>query len=72
MRRFLGIGFLLVLGSAAHADRLILLEAGTVAALGDAHAVLDPALLSRVYGVRVERIERGANQTPIIAPFREP
>ena len=53
--------------AAAHADRLILLDAGSVAALGDAHAVLDPALLSRVYGVRVERIDRG-NRPPVILP----
>ena len=56
--------------AAAHADRLILLEAGTVAALGDAHAVLDPALLSRVYGVRLERVERGSHQPPVILPVR--
>ena len=56
--------------AAAQADRLILLEAGTVAALGDAHAVLDPALLSRVYGVRVERVDRGSNQPPVILPMR--
>jgi iron complex transport system ATP-binding protein len=54
--------------AAAHADRLILLDQGTVAALGDAHAVLDPALLSRVYGVRVERVERGNGAIPLIAP----
>ncbi len=42
--------------AAAHADRLVLLDEGVVAATGDAHAVLDPVLLSRVYGVRVERV----------------
>ena len=54
--------------AAAHADRLILLDAGTVAALGDAHAVLDPELLSRVYGVRVERVERAGGQIPLVVP----
>ena len=54
--------------AAAHASRLMLLDEGTVAALGDAHAVLDPELLSRVYGVRVERVERGNGAVPLIVP----
>jgi iron complex transport system ATP-binding protein len=54
--------------AAAHADRLVLLDAGTVAALGDAHAVLDPALLSRVYGLRVERVERSDGRASLIVP----
>jgi iron complex transport system ATP-binding protein len=54
--------------AASHADRLILLDEGTVAALGDAQAVLDPELLSRVYGVRVERVERGNGAVPLIVP----
>ena len=58
--------------AAAHADRLILLDAGTVAALGDAHAVLEPELLSRVYGVRVERVDRDGKRAPFVVPSVPP
>ncbi|MDB5173423.1 MAG: transporter [Phycisphaerales bacterium] len=40
------------------ADRLLLLEVGTIAADGPPEEVLRPELLSRVYGLPMERIER--------------
>ena len=46
--------------AAALADRAVLLDAGTVAAHGMPAEVLEPALLSRVYGVRMERVVAGA------------
>ena len=52
------------------ADRLTLLEAGAVAAEGAPAEVLDPAVLGRVYGVPMERVdrERGA---PVVVPAAE-
>jgi iron complex transport system ATP-binding protein len=44
--------------AAAHADRLILLDRGEIAGAGAANDVLLPDVLSRVYGVRMDRIER--------------
>jgi iron complex transport system ATP-binding protein len=55
--------------AAAYADRMVLLEEGRVAASGEARAVLDPQLLSRVYGVSVERVEREAGRLPAILPL---
>lgn len=49
-------------------DRLILLEGGAVAAAGTPAEVLDPALLSRVYGVPMQRIERGDGRAPAVLP----
>ena len=40
------------------AERLILLHEGSVVADGSSDKVLDPALLERVYGLTMERIER--------------
>ena len=54
--------------AASAADRLVLLDAGTVAAAGDAAAVLDPATLERVYGVGIERIARGTGGAPVVVP----
>jgi iron complex transport system ATP-binding protein len=53
--------------SAAFADELVLLEEGRVAARGTADEVLDAALLSRVYGIGMERVER-AGKTPVVFP----
>ncbi len=50
--------------AAASADRLILLSNGAVAAAGEAGRVLEPQLLSRVYGVAMERIDRGRPGAP--------
>jgi iron complex transport system ATP-binding protein len=55
--------------SAAGADRLVLLNNGQLVANGSASEVLNPELLSNVYGVPMERITRAANQTPIVVPL---
>ena len=52
----------------AFADRLVLLEDGKVASAGTAREVLQPQLLARVYGVNIERIERGPDKAPAILP----
>jgi iron complex transport system ATP-binding protein len=52
----------------ALADRLILLGDGAVAADGPAGRVLEPGLLSRVYGVEMERIPRGEGRSPLVLP----
>lgn len=44
--------------AARFADRLILLEQGRVVASGSAEAALDPALLSRVYGLPMGRVNQ--------------
>jgi iron complex transport system ATP-binding protein len=58
-----GLGVLIVSHdlelAAALCDRLLLLDAGRLARLGPPEAVLEPALLSRVYACAVQ-VERGA------------
>ena len=53
--------------SAAFADELVLLDQGQVVASGTVDAVLDAELLSRVYRIGMERIER-AGKTPVVFP----
>ena len=53
--------------AAAFADRLVLLQDGAVAAHGPPEVVLDPELLTRVYGVPMERMER-AGKPPVLVP----
>jgi iron complex transport system ATP-binding protein len=55
--------------SAASADRLVLLNNGSIVASGSPNDVLNPELLSKVYGVPMERIARAADQTPIVVPL---
>lgn len=66
-----GIGILLASHdlnlASAFADRMILLHAGQVAAAGAPERVLDPALLSSVYGISMERIDR-PDRTPLVFP----
>ncbi|MGD0461737.1 MAG: ABC transporter ATP-binding protein [Tepidisphaeraceae bacterium] len=50
----------------AHADRLMLLHDGLLAASGSADAVLRPEILSTVYGVGIERYGDAAN--PVVVP----
>lgn len=52
--------------AAAIADRMVLLEDGRVVADGTPDAVLDPALLERVYGVPMRRLDVGAGQPPAV------
>ena len=54
--------------AAALADRLVLLDNGTVTGEGPPARVLDPQLLGRVYGVAMERVERGAGKVPLVVP----
>jgi iron complex transport system ATP-binding protein len=54
--------------AASLADRLILLESGAVAAAGTPAEVLQPELLQRVYGVPMDRIDRGPGQVPAVLP----
>jgi ABC-type cobalamin/Fe3+-siderophores transport system ATPase subunit len=55
--------------AAAWADRLVLLDNGAVAAAGPAATVLDPALLGRVYGLPMRRIDDGAAPgKPLVFP----
>ena len=51
----------------AFADRLLLLHEGSLVADGKPADVLQAALLERVYGVPMERIER-AGGVPVVAP----
>jgi iron complex transport system ATP-binding protein len=53
--------------SAAFADELLLLHDGTVVASGAPETVLNAELLSRVYGIGMERIDR-AGKTPVVFP----
>jgi iron complex transport system ATP-binding protein len=53
--------------AAALADRAVLLEEGAVAAEGTPDAVLRPEVLSRVYGVPMERVA-AAGGTPVVVP----
>ena len=54
--------------AASLADRLILLDAGALAADGPPSDVLDPARLERVYGVAMDRIDRGPDRAPAVLP----
>jgi iron complex transport system ATP-binding protein len=54
--------------AASLADRLVLLDGGTLAAEGPPADVLDPALLERVYGIPMDRIERGPGRVPAVLP----
>ncbi|HEX8912495.1 MAG TPA: ABC transporter ATP-binding protein [Humisphaera sp.] len=53
--------------AASHADRLVLLDGGAVAADGPVGDVLRADLLERVYGVPMERIDRDG-RPPVVVP----
>jgi iron complex transport system ATP-binding protein len=53
--------------AAAFADRLVLLQEGAIVADGSPEQVLDPDLLTRVYGVRMERVIR-EGKPPVLVP----
>jgi iron complex transport system ATP-binding protein len=53
--------------SGAFADELMLLHDGVIVARGTPGDVLDAAVLSRVYGIGMERIDR-AGRTPVVFP----
>jgi iron complex transport system ATP-binding protein len=52
--------------AAAFSDRLVLLHDGAVVADGSPEIVLDPDMLSRVYGVRMERVDRAGKPSVIV------
>jgi iron complex transport system ATP-binding protein len=52
----------------ALADRLVLLDAGGVAAEGAAERVLDPQVVGKVYGLPMRRVENPGESTPLIWP----
>jgi iron complex transport system ATP-binding protein len=54
--------------AATGADSLILLDRGVVVADGNPEQVLDPDVLTRVYGVPMERVTRGEGKTPLVVP----
>jgi len=53
--------------AASGADILMLLDKGVVVAEGEPEKVLDPALLTRVYGVPMERVPR-VGKLPLVVP----
>jgi iron complex transport system ATP-binding protein len=53
--------------AASGADILLLLDKGVVAAEGNAETVLNPELLTRVYGVAMERVPR-IGKPPLVVP----
>jgi iron complex transport system ATP-binding protein len=53
--------------SAAFADELLLLHEGSLVASGAPAEVLDPALLSKVYQIPIERLDR-PGRTPAVFP----
>jgi iron complex transport system ATP-binding protein len=55
--------------AASLSDRLLLLDGGgALVATGTPDEVLDPALLERVYGLPMQRIDRGAGRAPAVLP----
>jgi iron complex transport system ATP-binding protein len=52
----------------AFADRLSLLHDGRLVAQGEPSAVLDPAILTRVYGVEMRRLTPADGSTPLVMP----
>jgi iron complex transport system ATP-binding protein len=53
--------------AASLADRMMLLGDGRIAVEGDADTVLCPELLTQIYGVRMQRVEKQGN-TPVVVP----
>jgi iron complex transport system ATP-binding protein len=52
----------------ATADRMILLDSGSVAAAGTPDVVLDPEVITKVYGLPMRRIDDPGRATPLIWP----
>ncbi|MGQ0501280.1 MAG: heme ABC transporter ATP-binding protein [Panacagrimonas sp.] len=51
-----------------YADRVAVLDEGTIVACGMPDAVLTPARIETVFGLAVERVERRNGQAPVLAP----
>jgi iron complex transport system ATP-binding protein len=56
--------------AAAYCDDLVLLDRGQVAGAGTVSEVLDPDLLSRVYGIGVDRLDRDGQVHLLYTPLR--
>ena len=56
------------------ADRVVVLDEGVVTAIGDPAAVMDAALISRIYGVGVElhNVQTAWGTVPVLAPCVAP
>jgi iron complex transport system ATP-binding protein len=54
--------------AASLSDRLVLLNNGSIAAAGDPSRVLDASLMELVYGIPMERIDRGRDRVPAVLP----
>ncbi|HEX2972967.1 MAG TPA: ABC transporter ATP-binding protein [Tepidisphaeraceae bacterium] len=55
------------------ADRMVLLQDGAAVITGTPSEVLQPELLSQVYGVKMERIDRDGGKMPVVVPdIQEP
>jgi iron complex transport system ATP-binding protein len=54
--------------AATFADRLVLLSEGTIAANGSPSEVLTPEILTKVYGVAMDRTEVGDPPRPLVYP----
>ena len=52
----------------AIADRMILLDSGTVAAEGTPDKVLDPEIVTKVYGLPMRRLDDPGRRSPLIWP----
>jgi iron complex transport system ATP-binding protein len=53
--------------AAGFSDRMMLLHEGKIVATGSASDVLNPQLLSQVYGIGIDRIDR-AGKPPVVVP----
>lgn len=56
--------------AAAYADRIVVMERGSIAAVGAPAEVLEPALLERVYGIGVRLVSDPAGGAPVVVPQR--
>lgn len=56
--------------AAAYADRIAVMERGSVAAIGTPDEVMEPELLERVYGIGVRVVRDAESAAPIIIPDR--
>ncbi|MEI2639812.1 MAG: heme ABC transporter ATP-binding protein [Microthrixaceae bacterium] len=56
--------------AAAHADRVIVLQQGRIAAEGTPREALRPELLSHIYGHEINVLEHPQSATPIVVPAR--
>ncbi len=58
--------------AASLSDRMMLLGHGRIVAEGSADAVLRPELLTRIYGVRMERVEKDGSLPVVVPIIQEP